>query len=312
MKKNWILLIKGIISLVLLIWLIGHYGLNPLKNLFVTNDVPFLISVLISLIIIQPAAVMRWQVFLKRSELSFTFRQLLSINYRSIFIGSLLPSSDGFAIIRAYLAEKLSSESKGKVSGTIIMEKITGLTVLLLTALIANLMLLSFIHRTRFLYAILVLLFLPFLFIGIVLKFKIPATNKLFDFVFRIKNTLKENIHGHTLLKALPWVLLVQFLSYFCIIFLFRAFNLHLSLLIHLSLIPLIQISSLLPVSISGIGVRESAFVYFYSLYLSNPSIILTISLLSFVVLTIIPALLGGCIILYNSFLKLNNGSNDV
>jgi len=61
----------------------------------------------------------------------------------------------------------------------------------------------------------------------------------------------------------------------------------------HLAILPLIQIISIIPVSISGFGIREGSFVYFYRILGVNENIAFFASLLYFSLLVLTPALIG-------------------
>ena len=67
----------------------------------------------------------------------------------------------------------------------------------------------------------------------------------------------------------------------------------HLSFMYFITFGPTIAFISMLPISISGLGVRESAFVYFFSFVGVRSEVAFSISILSFLVL-ISPSLIGA------------------
>jgi uncharacterized membrane protein YbhN (UPF0104 family) len=61
----------------------------------------------------------------------------------------------------------------------------------------------------------------------------------------------------------------------------------------------------MIPLTFGGIGFREGGFALFY-IQLGVPNtIIITVSLLYYIVISIIPALLGGVIYLFSSYKRL-------
>ncbi len=305
--KRWEFIIKIMISVMLIVYLIHRYGIN--RSIFNNSTDKYWIfsSIAISAILIQFFAAIRWYIFLKGLNIRISLKKIIEINYKSIFLGSFLPSTDGFAFIRAYYAEQSSSMDSGKASGSVLMEKLTGFFITLVTAFIANIFVLT--HTFRKALFIIIPLFLIVLasIIVLLVMYRSIKINKVTLFIQNIGRSIKELFKKKVFFKATPLVLFVQFLSYCCIIFLFRAFQVNLPFIIHLSVIPLIYITGLIPLSISGLGIRESAFVFFYGFWVKEASTLISISLLSFIILTIIPAFIGGMIMLSQLIIKYIN-----
>ena len=115
------------------------------------------------------------------------------------------------------------------------------------------------------------------------MKFK-TSFLKLFLNLFPIKKSLKYTI---------PLILAFQFSTIVCGYLVFLAFAVDLPFYNHLAILPLIQIISIIPVSISGFGIREGSFVYFYRILGVNENIAFFASLLYFSLLVLTPALIG-------------------
>jgi uncharacterized membrane protein YbhN (UPF0104 family) len=63
-----------------------------------------------------------------------------------------------------------------------------------------------------------------------------------------------------------------------------------------MAFLPLIYIAAMIPVSISGWGVRESVFVYFYGLIGVDPTTAFSVSVVNYMILSMVPACVGGII----------------
>jgi uncharacterized protein (TIRG00374 family) len=289
--------LKTFLSLALLVYLIVRYGLTiPLPGQ--SGQLLWLLPPLaITLLIIPLMAGVRWQVFLRALGIRLPFKTILSINFRSIFWGMLLPSSDGFALIRCILVEKRVEARAGTATASVVAEKVVGMLCLGLVALLGS----FFIDNSSL--SLMLRLFIV-LYLLIIVAFLVwsrmyhgdpgTASGKIRKTICSIRAKLKQSLSLTLALKALPWVLGVQFATIITTYFLFRYMGFAVPLKVHLCYLPVIQVLSLLPVSISGFGVREGAFVFFYKAVCANPPALITISVMSFVILTFVPAVIGG------------------
>jgi uncharacterized membrane protein YbhN (UPF0104 family) len=55
---------------------------------------------------------------------------LAKINFMAIFYGLVLPSSQGFDLIRIYMIEKRHPQKRGKVGSSVVLERIIGMITL--------------------------------------------------------------------------------------------------------------------------------------------------------------------------------------
>ena len=138
---------------------------------------------------------------------------------------------------------------------------------------------------------------------GIILTAIIPAAQKTTagsGIFYKILQLFKKLLYSwkHAdkgkLSLSLLFILMVQMMSYLTAYFLFRFVGYEISFMQHLCLIPAIQIISLMLVTISGFGIREGAYVYFYSQSGIPAASLITLSVLSFLIQAGIPALTGG------------------
>jgi uncharacterized protein (TIRG00374 family) len=82
---------------------------------------------------------------------------------------------------------------------------------------------------------------------------------------------------------------------------LFHAMDHPLALVQHLLFYPLIGALMIVPVTVGGFGVREGAFVWFYSLVGVSADVAVAVSVATYVVVTVVPALAGGVLLLWSS-----------
>jgi len=243
-------------------------------------------------------AAYRWQQFIISTGGNYFLLSLLRINLVSIFYGLLLPSSDGFAVFRIMILESESKELHAKASASVILEKLTGFLTLALIVSIAGFFLLwKIMIYSALLFLIVVLLFF------VILnkrsggeKLSADSKGKIWKFLNRVFEILQKSDKKLLFSRALPLVLVVQLLSFINVYFVFRLFGITTDFFQHVILQPIIQLISLIPVTVSGLGIRESAFIHFYSGLGISGSLLLMVSLINFVTLSVIPAIIGGLI----------------
>ena len=99
-------------------------------------------------------------------------------------------------------------------------------------------------------------------------------------------------------------IVFVQLLSILNIHFLFLLMGHPMPLIQHLCFVPLIQTISLIPLTTSGFGIREGAFIFFYQRLDIIPADLIAISILNFLIMTGIPALVGGILSIHGNLRK--------
>ncbi len=260
-----------------------------------------------TLVLIPILSAVRWKIFLFYSGISEKLKQLIKINFISIFWGIMLPSSDGFAAIRMYLIEKKHRDKPGTSGSTIIAEKLLGFILLCFFGIFFSL----FIHnipqiaiaRTILILTAITILSITLIitnssiynYVSIRLK-KIRFARKVFEFLSGMHSSLTRLPFKKIILEALPIMILIQLTTFINVYLIFKAMGISIPIIYHLAFIPVIQIISLIPVTISGFGIREGAFVQFYSLVGIEPTVAFSVSILNFLILTGVPAFIGGII----------------
>lgn len=308
------------VSVSLLTYLITKYNISLFDDsLTLENPALFIFPALFTIVIIPLLAGIRWNIFLKFCEIKFKLKQLIKINFIAIFWGIFLPSSDGFAAIRIYLIEKKYKGQPGITGSTVIAEKLFGSLLLCSVALTSSLFLKT---NKEIVFSRIFLLFLWIINLLIILiisnkkihqhsvRFlsKIRFADKVTDYIIKLHSSYIRMPLKEILKRAIPVMLLIHLICICNVYFLFQIFGSVLPFHIHLALVPVIQLISLIPITLSGFGLRESAFVYFYGLFGIEPNIAMSISVLNFLILSFVPALIGGFINLSEQF-KFRSGT---
>jgi glycosyltransferase 2 family protein len=311
--KNKFKYIKYAITIIIffiVVYTIDDNILMTVKNII--NPIYFYLSLTIPLIIIPLIVNNRWKLFLQIQGIEERFLTLAKINFISIFLGFLLPSSTGFDAIRIYQIEKRHKNKLGAGGASVVIERLLGFYLLSLMGVAGALF--AYTRGTE----VGVLIFAIFinLFVSVVLLlFKNKKLYNRVSGIFLRVNKLKKTVNyldklyaainsfpiDKTMFLTVPLILLFQLSSVLCAYLLFKAFGVDILFYYHLAFLPIILIISIIPISISGFGIREGGFVYFYGLIGVDGGIALLVSLLYYSVLVLVPAAIGMVLYLTGS-----------
>lgn len=316
MKKRILYIVQLIFTIALFYFIVRkyHFTLNELTLKF-QQPVWLIFSLYFSIILIPILAAARWNVFLSLIGIQVPFIELLKINFESIFWGTFLPSSDGFAAIRLYKIERKFPEIPGRGGSTVIAEKLIGFCVLCLLALIFSIHLK--IVPNMILIRLIIFLILLILLVLIFVISKKSSAEFISNFLFKHKLSTKisifiSNLHDslvklpklRLIVSSVPLIIIIQICTFINVYLLFKVLGIEISISNHLAIVPVIQIISLIPLTLSGLGIREGVFVYFYSFLGIKPEIAFAVSILNFLILNGIPAVIGGIISLTTQLQK--------
>ncbi|MDD4747582.1 MAG: lysylphosphatidylglycerol synthase transmembrane domain-containing protein [Salinivirgaceae bacterium] len=265
----------------------------------------FILLALIFPLIINPIiSNNRWKIFLDIQGIHEKFFTLAKISFTSIFLGFLLPSSTGFDAIRIYQIEKRNKNKLGAGGASVIIERLIGFYLLSLLGIIgAWIAQLQGISISILYVTVVINVGLLLVFIALSSKkihyfivthiSKIKRGKKIADYFTSAYTSINNFPLKKVLIVSIVLILLFQLSTILCGYLIFRAFGVDLPFYYHLAFMPLIQIISIIPISISGFGLREGGFVYFYSLLGVGSGIAFTVSLLYYIILVITPAAVG-------------------
>jgi glycosyltransferase 2 family protein len=311
MKKN--LLIKLVVTCLIITTIIVFFDINFSKSISsITSPFYIYLALLIPLIINPIISNNRWQIFLKVQGINEKILQLVKISFSSLFLGLVLPATSGSDAIRIYQIEKRHKGMQGAGGASVLIERLLGFLILSLLGVVGA-VIAMFYNVSFYIFLIILLIHLLIWCIFIIIKNKylyikitglLLKTKRLKKIVAYLNLTY---IALHTfplrkvLLKTIPLILAFQFFTIICGFLIFIAFGINLPFYYHLAFFPLIQIISIIPVSLSGLGLREGGFVYFYGLLGIDSNISFLVSLLYFGVLVLVPAAIGMVLYLTGS-----------
>lgn len=270
-------------------------------------DIKFLfIALLLPLFILPVISTNRWKLFLKEVGVEESVLRLLKINWISLFQGIILPSTQGQDFFRIYHIEKLHPEARGKSGSTVLIERVMGLLLLCIIGLITSLII-EIPNKKEVVTIILSINLCVICIICLLLSKKVYTflSNKQSNkrWIIGVVNYMK-NFHRtivffpykKIMISTILLILCFQMSTILSVYLLFKVYGVNLPLSTHLALYPIISILSMLPITISGFGVREGLFVAFYTSLGVQPDIAVSVSIMNYIILILLPALFGGMI----------------
>lgn len=244
-------------------------------------------------------------ILLRAQGSGVSFRDITELTFVSTFFGLFLPSILGGDVVRAYSLTKNISDANLSIS-SVLIDRTIGISSMMAVSLVSALVSYRYIADPRVLMVVFLFAVVFGIFVLLVFSSSGP---KLLEMILPFKGlgTLREKLKGiydsflqfkaykKVLFYAAVLSVTVQIMRIVGVYISSLALNLSTSFVYFLIFIPLTIILSLLPVSIAGIGIREGAYIYFFTRVGMTGSGAFTLALLIYF-LTIIATLPGAFI----------------
>lgn len=294
--------ILPLIGVLIFIYLIYRIGLNEIINAFSFTKPIFFFASFILIILVVLIQAYKWNNILKLQNYQIPFLTILKIQAISIFYGFITPAKAG-ALIRINYLKQITKDSLVKCSSSTIIERIMDTGIVLFLAFLGLIFFMGTVTNQIYTFSI---IFIAFLIIsGIFLKKKHTKNLLKFFHKFFLPRKYKEKAkhYFHEFYSNFPrrrdliWPTFLTFISWILCytISYFIALSLGIDLPYHyvLLLFPISTIAGMLPISPSGLGVREATLIGLLASYGILAEQVIALSLLSIVVSGIFPALAG-------------------
>ncbi len=295
-------LLKTALSLGLLVFLLTRVDLRATAEAFTGARWGYLVAALALYLAGVPLRAYRWQGLLLALHVAIPLRRLVSLYFVGTFFNNILPTGVGGDVVRAY---ELSKDGAGAAAAasTVLVDRAAGLLVLLAIALISTV----FSFRMIDLNLALVIAGIS---LGSFAGVAVLLWDDLWRKVARVLPGARRLLarrgleafyrslqvyRGRAVVQALvlSFVFNVVLIAVNYLIALSMGVNI--SLWYFLLFIPLISFSLILPVSVSGLGVREGTYVLLFGQAGVAAPLALAMSL-AFYALNVATGLIGGVI----------------
>ncbi len=305
-QRIW-LIVRILISLSLLAYILtAKTSLRDIGRTLSGID-PFWLAAALSLHVIGlVVSAYRWQILARAQgdvvPLGFLVRSYLV----GTFFNNFLPTRFGGDVVRIWDGSRYS-ESLVKSSAIVVVERVSGLVILFAFALTASLFRLDMARRLPVIWVSLLAGLAGLAAAGIFLS---PPAGRLLSrlpeggWAGRLMSKVRgfrEVVVGYgrrpgPMLLAIGWafVLQVNVIVYYVIIG--HALGLRLPILDYFIFIPIVLLVQTLPLTIGGLGLRESAYLAVFRFYGVPPETSVSFSLVADVAVGLVVGLVGGIV----------------
>ena len=270
--KNSFLLILG---LGIIFFILSKVSLAELGGILKHSNPVFLaLGILLSLM--QPVlAVMKWSLLLKNRDIKIPFHSLFSSQMIGLFVSSFFPSRYSGDVYRMYVVAKYSGKTYDSAA-SVILQRLSGLFVLVLIGFFGSIFCFTILGSYHLTLAVMIVCLTILLIIGIIFsQVAFAIFDKLLK-LLRLDFLRKPAVQFHTAVmkylgekKLIFKICLLSLLFYieaFLIIFTASlAIGTRVPFIYIVFVIPVIYLLEALPISINGLGIREGAFVFFFT-----------------------------------------------
>lgn len=297
-KKTITTIIKALISIALMVYLFSKIDIREVWQLFQNVKVPYLIAALILYITGQIICAYRWKIIAFVMDFKNSYWEFIQYYFAGMFFSLFLPTLVGGDIGRCYLITKGNKKIREAII-TVLADRGTGLAVLFLMAGLSVSLLKWGNIPQQLVWGVLIAN--ACLIIGIIVPFFAGGLLRLLGNTGELALNFWKR--PAVLLHSILISMIFQTLIIIIHVFIGLSIGINIPWTFYFFLIPLVATVSMLPVSISGIGLREGAFVYFFS-YASVPRAEALTFAFGWFVIVLIASLIGGLGLLKNSGLS--------
>lgn len=303
MKKA--LIFKFITTIALFFLLFFMIDINKIISSFVSIRLIFATPLLFIVLSAYIFRAIRWQILLNSVKVKLNIPSSYKYLFMGIFFGIFTPGKAGEFARAAYF-----SRSKTSIVATVLAEKIIDIGVLSVLSLFA--ILLIFKNFILLVLIICILIALAIIYILsthdgfaslIAKKFRIESHRE--EFVESMKSCFKSRGLALCIFASLVFYMFMFCAGYILLNALNPALN---PLLIFCT--PLLILLGNIPITISGLGLREFVTVFCFSLLSANPANGFAFSILLFAFFTLLPSIIGYFFVLSHKSNSKNVASN--
>src|SRR5574341_1109943 len=293
MDKRFFL--KVLITILLFSFVLLKLDISNVYEVLINSNIILIFTSFFFVPLLYSIRVLKWDALLRSAGIRYSFSKLMRVLLIGVFYGMITPGKAG-EVMRAYY---LNSD-KAKTIPTILWDKTIDVLVLFIFSLFSTV----FLFYNKNLYSVLFLLSLLF-----IITIAIFLNKKVISFLFNlinIDNSSKEKfIDTIHVIKNDFWLLFKLFImsiSFYSIAMIMaivslRALSTEVNLYAAFTL-PVILLIGNIPITISGLGLREYVTITCFGILGENIAIGFSFSIFFFILITLIFGIIGYIFIL--------------
>lgn len=283
-------LLKGTVSVVLLTYVFGKVGWSSVwSEIRHADPLPLALYVFLGLVSVV-VSTWKWWVLCRATGIETSPTRLFWLYLVGMFFNQFLPTSVGGDVVRGLEAGRLHGDGS-RAMASVFMERFTGLTALMVLALvavlvdsrwIADLRVAALLASVGVMYAVGVwMVFSPRFLHFVVRRFRFAVVRRGAERVGRLQNAIRAYRSEP---GALFWAMILSVIFYALTVLITYTgclvFGVRLPLISVAAAVPILLILFLVPVSIGGIGLQEWAYTFVLGALGVPPAVGLSVGLI--------------------------------
>ncbi|MFH1456763.1 MAG: lysylphosphatidylglycerol synthase transmembrane domain-containing protein [Patescibacteria group bacterium] len=261
-KKYLNFFITIIITIIVFFLLFKQIDLNVVWNIISHANVWWLLATFIIILTYPIFGALRWKIVLNSMGFDLNFSKAFKIVMGAWSLSSITPSKAG-DLIRANPIKHLIPVSK--TAGSILIERVFDVLLLLILALIGGIIYKNIII-ILIMSAGLIAVALFFVLAKYIHKIKLPIKEKYKEKIDNIFYSAKILVKNPKQFSQVTLITLLNWLGTFLqVYFLYLALGINVSFVFICLTLPIALFIGILPITLAGMGTRDSAIVYLFS-----------------------------------------------
>ena len=299
LRRHLGLIFRTLVSVLLISWLIRKIDWSEFWSIVRTADLSWLALGSLCFLPILIVVSWRWRMLLGVHGVHMRFWRIFELTMIGQFFSAFLLGTTGGDVVKIYYVARAVPDHKAAVSFTVIVDRVIGLVALLIFGVVLSMFQLPLFfskHDTKYCTSLFYLFALGGVAGSIIACFgpyllqnqkirnlakRLPMAHKgtsIFAAYERTARAFKINLIA--LVGSIPSHVCAMLMGY-CIL---RSLHLQPDLLAFCSILAIVNMLIALPISISGLGVREWLFVVFFALLDINKNYATAFSLTYFTI----------------------------
>lgn len=272
-RKTLLLIVKLAVSSLSLYVVFSKIDIREFALMFARIGPLYFVLAALPYIVAQAASTWRWKLLLPEK---FRFRRLFSLYMIGSFFNSFLPGLIGGDAVKAYYLNK-DARKISLTLASVFMDRYFGYASLMIIGISAFPFAAGYFGKAAYRW-LMPLIFAAFV-AGSVLFFRLKlgrsfsSVGEIYDYFGRLKS------RKDVIVKAVLLSFVVQFLNFLMVIILALAMGENIPVVLLFVFLPIIITVTTIPISMSGLGVREGSFVLLLGLIGVRPEVATSLSL---------------------------------
>lgn len=307
-KKIFSVILRISITVALLVFLFKQADERAMLAVVRRADKRLLATACVIFFFSYALCLYRWQMLLKAARLNLPLTRIIISFSGGIFFSLFLPSSIGGDFMRS-IDLALHTKQPRQVVATVLLDRLSGyigLVILTLAALFLGRglinnksVVLSVALLTFVLIAVLLVLFNTFVYTKINQLLHSPRAGKIRNSIKNIHQEINQfGVHRSVIARNIAVSIIAQTITPITFYLIAMALGVHIKLVYFFIFLPIIGAVTLLPISIGGLGLRDTMTVFFFGQVGMVKDTAFAMSLLSFAFMSIY-GILGGLIYVF-------------